>query len=138
MVEHNWEKYPELSHLKGSARDELESRRRQRQVRYWLFRLKNDAEKGKPLKDPRGLPHFVDFWLGESPSYAMIPIQGGKLIRGPVAKMHNVAVAQLGGYEQFAIRWDVDDELKVYLRHSSVWQEWNATLMRVVPVIGGE
>jgi len=37
---------------------------------------------------------------------------------------------------QFAIKWDVDADLKVYLRHSSVWQEWNATLMRVVPVLG--
>ena len=132
-----WEKYPELSHLPiSSARDQLESRRRHRQVRYWLFRLKTAVEKSEPLNDPPLLPHFVDFWLAEKPAYQMAPMQGGALARVPVADVRNVSVAELGGYMQFAIKWEVDADLKVYLRHSSVWQEWNATLMRVVPVLG--
>jgi hypothetical protein len=36
----------------------------------------------------------------------------------------------------FANLWDVDHNLEVYLRHSSVWQDWNAVLHRAVPIIG--
>jgi hypothetical protein len=56
--------------------------------------------------------------------------------RVPVPSNKQKPVAELGGYKSFAAVWDVDDELFVYLRHSSVWQEWNALLYRVAPILG--
>jgi len=127
-----WEKYPKLDHLTGSARDVMETRRRHRQVRYMLYSLQTAEEKGVPLQTVSPLPGFVEFWLQEKPKYQISPL--GKRIKVPDNR--DVQVFALGGYKQFAKRWDVDEELMVYLRHSSVWQEWNATLMRVVPILG--
>ena len=45
-------------------------------------------------------------------------------------------VKDLGGYTEFAKMWDVDEDLNVYIRHLSVWQAWNLTLMRVAPYLG--
>ncbi|MDH3571294.1 MAG: hypothetical protein OER89_14090, partial [Gemmatimonadota bacterium] len=54
----------------------------------------------------------------------------------PVPEGKHVPTALLGGYAMFATLWDVDEDLKVYLRHSSVWNEWNLVMQRVVPVLG--
>ena len=129
---HPWERYPVLAHLDGAARERLERRRRHRQVRYLLFRLSTAIEAGRTFTRCDGLPPgFVEFWLGERPAYAMTSVG-----RAQVPSSRDLTVARLGGYGQFARRWDVDEDLHVYLRHTSVWQEWHATLMRVVPVLG--
>ena len=127
-----WEKYPKLEHLEGKEREAMESRRRHRGVRYWLFRLQHGEEHGAPEDGPEELPGFVEFWLTQRPEYVIGP-NGEKL---SVPQEKRVPVALLGGYGMFATLWDVDADLVVYLRHSSVWQEWNATLYRIVPVLG--
>ncbi len=143
-----WEKYVELKHLSGEVKDFMERKQRRKQVRYLLFRFKNDLEQGRSLKDPVpedypqlqiALPGFVDFWLVQKPLYAVRPDGSGKLVKVKVhERLKGQTVAHLGGYLQFAKKWDVDYDLNVYLRWSSVWQEWNATLAKVVPIIGEE
>lgn len=129
-----WALFPSLAHLNpGEFRDKLEERRRLRKVRYMLFSLKTQVDKGAPLENAGGLlPGFVPFWLGEKPLYAVDP-NGKKM---PVPPNKTKAVHELGGFASFATVWDVDEDLNVYIRHISVWQEWNATLHRAVPIMG--
>jgi len=134
QVEGAWVEKPKLLHIPdGPARDKLESRRRLRAVRYMLFRLQNQVKQGKPLEAVEGLlPGFIHFWVGETPKYT-ISARGQRV---PVHPQKDKCVADLGGYKTFAIVWDVDEDLMVYLRHASVWQEWNAVMAKVVPVLG--
>ncbi len=128
-----WEKYPELTHMHGDARVQMERRRRHRAVRYGLYCLHNQETGGPKAKDlPKG---FESYWLEQRPQYAVEPSSEG-LRKTEVPDNKAFPIEILGGYAQFAVLWDVDEDLNVYLRHSSVWQEWNATLMRVVPIIG--
>lgn len=129
-----WEKFPTLTHLAGQTRDQMERRRRHRQVRYLLFRLQTVSDLGRSLDTIRHElpPAFADFWMKEYPRYMVMPT-GQK---APVPPARNVTVEKLGGYKEFAKKWDVDDDLMVYLRHASVWQEWNARLAAVVPILG--
>ena len=132
-----WEDYPTLDHLASrELREAMESRRRHRQVRYMLFAIKTSLDKGETPTDP--LPGFMDFWLNEKPQYAMTPRPGStglaKISVDP--RLADLPVSMLGGFEAFASKWDVDADLVVYLRWSSIWQEWNATLARVVPTLG--
>lgn len=133
-----WEKYPELTHLSGEGRIRMERRRRHRAVRYGLFRLQtvvtNDQDVVKVCNDlPAG---FASYWLDRKPSYVMTPGPNGALVKAEVLIGGGRPVSDIGGYAEFARVWDVDEDLKVYLRHSSIWQEWNAKLMRVVPILG--
>jgi hypothetical protein len=128
-----WELYPKLDHLTGQMRLQLEDRRRLRNVRYFLFSLRNQCEKNEPLENVGNLPPgFIQFWQQEKPKYQIDP-RGKKI---PVPPNKNLTVAELGGYAKFAQVWDVDHDLMVYLRHSSVWQEWAVTLNKVAPIIG--
>jgi len=128
-----WEKYPSIDHLSGSERTGMERRRRHRQVRYLLFRLQNAETKKEPLLTVDNLPPgFIEFWLAERPRYALNP--KGERVNVPAHR--NMKVCDLGGYSEFAKKWDVDADLLVYIRHASVWQEWSAILARVVPVMG--
>lgn len=128
-----WDIKPKLDHLSGVLREQMEERRRHRQVRYLLFALQTAKEAGRPLESVPDLPPgFIEFWLHEKPSYQL----DHNKARHPIAPDRCVYVHQLGGYSEFAKRWDVDADLLVYLRHSSVWQEWNTTLARVVPILG--
>lgn len=131
---HPWSSFPELAHLPpGELRKKVEARTRLRKVRYMLYRLRTQAEKRQPLEQVDGLlPGFVNFWLLEQPAYALAPT--GAKIEVPVNKRK--PVVELGGYATFAQAWDVDEDLMVYLRHVSVWQEWNSIMHRVVPVLG--
>jgi hypothetical protein len=128
-----WEKYPKLDHLRGTQRDDMEKRRRHRHVRYWCYRLQTLFQKGeRKLVGPEKSPGFIEFWLEQKPHYAV----NTKKERIKVPKDKKITVDDLGGYLQFARIWDIDDELNVYIRHSSVWHEWNLTMMRVVPFLG--
>jgi len=128
-----WEKYPKLDHLQGRQREDMERRRRHRHVRYWCYRLQNLFQKGeRKLEGPEKSPGFIEFWLEQKPEYAL----GPQKERIPVPEDKKMRVEDLGGYLQFARIWDIDDDLNVYIRHSSVWHEWNLTLMRVVPFLG--
>ena len=128
-----WEKYPKLEHLEGLQREQMETRRRHRGVRYVLFRLKKVMDEDLPLEGVQLLPGFLDFWLNQVPEYQVNP--KGERVDVP-AHLKGRPVGDMGGYPNFAILWDVDPDLNVYLRHSSVWQEWNALMMRVVPILG--
>lgn len=132
-IEKIWEALPQLAHLpEGKMREQLEARQRLRKIRYMLYSLRTQTEKKQPLDGaPNILPGFIPFWLSEKPAYAIDP--NGKKI--PVPPNKDKTVDEIGGYSTFAQVWDVDHELNVYIRHSSVWQEWNATLVRVVPSI---
>lgn len=127
-----WEQIPPMPHIGGAAREELERRVRLRKVRYLLFRYQTQLGKRAPLSDVPTPPGFEAFWLGERPLYQVDPT--GKKIDVPPNKRKQIA--DLGGYASFAKVWDVDADLYVYLRHSSVWQEWNARLARSVPILG--
>jgi hypothetical protein len=128
-----WELYPKLDHLTGQMRLQLEDRRRLRKVRYLLFRLRTQCEKNEPFENVGNLPPgFVQFWSQEKPKYQIDP-RGKKI---PVPPNKNLTVDALGGYAKFGQVWDVDHDLMVYLRHSSVWQEWAVTLNKVAPIIG--
>lgn len=128
-----WELYPKLDHLTGTMREQLEERRRLRKVRYMLFRLRTQVERKNPLEDIEGLlPGFIEFWENEVPLYGLDPQKR----KCPVPEHKAQKTKDLGGFGTFAQNWDVDHDLNVYLRHSSVWQEWNATLHRIVPIIG--
>ncbi|MDH3376163.1 MAG: hypothetical protein OEQ39_04235 [Gammaproteobacteria bacterium] len=127
-----WEKYPLLDHLQGKQREDMERRRRMRHVRYWCFRLQTAVTGSRPLEGPEKQPGFIEFWLEQKPIYAIDP-KGEKI---PVPKEKKLTIEDLGGYAEFARIWDVDEDLEVYIRHASVWHEWNLTLMRVVPYLG--
>lgn len=133
-----WESYPELVHLSGTGRVQMERRRRHRAVRYGLFRLQTAVVGGQDVaKVCADLPPgFAGFWLDRKPSYMMVPGPDGALKAAPVLIGRDRKVDEIGGYAEFARLWDVDEDLNVYLRHSSIWQEWNAKLMRVVPILG--
>jgi len=132
----DWERYPELPHLAGAQLASMQRRRRHRLVRYWLFRLQHSEEHGAPPDGPEHLSGFTDFWLDQLPSYRMVPTPGGGTKRAPVEPQQNVPVRLLGGYQQFGTLWDVNPDLEVYLRHSSIWHEWNSILYRVAPLMG--
>lgn len=129
-----WERYPTLAHLSGTQLERMQRRRRQRLTRYWLFRFQHAEEHGEPYPEPEPkMPGFTSFWLEQVPAYQINP----RGLREPVdPTKKGLPVEHFGGYAQFGTLWDVDEDLEVYLRHSSVWQEWNATLYRVVPVLG--
>ncbi len=130
-----WEVVPKLDHLQeGKAREMLESRKRHKQVRYLLFCLQTAIGAGRPLDSVPNLPDgFIEFWLKETPLYQITPT-GEKVKLSDINSKKNVT--DLGGYATFAAKWDVDADLMVYIRHASVWQEWNSTLSRVVPILG--
>jgi len=137
----SWEVFPSLEHIvEMEQRRKLEKRRRHRQVRYLLFRIQNALGKGEdPKRTVPGIPPgFLDFWLGEYPVYLVRPVLGTETLskKDVPPGLGKKQVVDLGGYEAFAIKWDVDPDLDVYLRWSSVWQEWNATLARVAPILG--
>lgn len=146
MKINEWQKYPRMDHLEGSAKAIMEHRKRHKNIRYLLFRLKNDLDNGLTIRDPKkedynflqtDLPGFINFWLMEKPLYLVSPttvVNQFKKVGVPYS-VKGKTVADLGGFKQFAIIWDVDADLNVYLRWSSVWQEWAATLMRVVPLL---
>jgi len=127
-----WEQFPDMSHLSGIQRENMERRRRQRLVRYWCFRLQTLVQTKREPVGPEAMPGFLEFWLEQRPAYQVDP-RGRKVAVDPI---RNRTVGELGGYDRFAILWDVDTDLNVYLRHSSIWHEWQLTLMRVVPVLG--
>lgn len=135
-----WEEFPELPHLSGRALVVLSRRRRHRAVRYGLFRLQNAVVQEKdPSIECADLPAgFADYWWDQKPKYAMKPSPTGGMVQTEVEEHRMRAVKDNGGYATFAILWDVDADLNVYLRHNSIWQEWNLTLQRVVPVLGEE
>lgn len=133
-----WDKYPALTHLRHhpDQRRRLQRRRRQRQVRYRLFRFKTiyeqiDAGGEVHLTEVEKLPGFIEFWLEQKPAYQM----GPEGTRTTVDPKRNLTVEALGGYRKFAILWDVDEDLEVYLRHNSVWDEWDARMMARTPIL---
>ena len=128
-----WEKFPPMLHLAGAARENLERRRRHRHVRYWCFRMQTLVTTDRPLEGAELMPGFVEFWLEQKPLYLIDP--RGNKVESPEHQKKKM-VHDLGGYATFAELWDVDADLEVYLRHSSIHHEWNLTLMRVVPVLG--
>jgi hypothetical protein len=134
MPKREWEYFPELPHLHGEVRKAMEIRRRLRTVRYVLFRLQTQTEKGEPLVASTMPPGFIEFWLGEKPRYSVDP--RGRKTHVPVHK--NLFITDLGGYASFAKVWDIDSDLFVYLRHRSIWHEWATKLQQVVPVLGDE
>ena len=133
-IEKLWERRAEFKHIPiGKFKEQLETRNRLKKVRYMVFRLRTQIEKNEPLTDIEGLlPGFIDFWLAEKPLYAIDP-RGNKIA---VPHHKNRSVFDLGGYATFAQNWDVNEDLHVYIRHSSIWQEWNATLYKIVPIMG--
>lgn len=132
-MENSWEKFTELPHVPNAIRARTERRLRQRQVRYLLFRLQTAELNNQDLETSGEYPPgFISFWLSEYPKYAI----GPKSEKIPVPQNKNKPVSQLGGYSQFAKRWDVDADLWVYIRHSSIWQDWNAKMLQVVPILG--
>jgi hypothetical protein len=134
MSKKEWECFPELLHLHGEVRQKMEIRRRLHDVRYVLFRLQTQTEKGERLVAPGMPPGFIEFWLGEKPKYLVDP--RGRKTDVPIHK--NLFIADLGGYASFAKVWDVDSGLFVYLRHRSIWHEWSTKLQQIVPVLGDE
>jgi len=81
-----------------------------RQIRYWCFRFKTEAEGGPPATGaPRGLRQRLE---GED---------------------------AFEGWRKFAITWDVDEDepLVVIPRNFSVWEDWDRTLRRVVKPLPG-
>jgi hypothetical protein len=76
-----------------------------RQVRYWLYRFRTNAEGGAPATGaPRGLkPHFEKL-----PGFR--------------------------GWKEFANTWDVDKDkpFDIYSRQFTELQEWEATLEKVL------
>ena len=80
---------------------------RRRQIRYHMYRIKNEAMGGVAAEAPEGLKEYYEGQPG------------------------------FEGWKSFAVGWDVGegDPLKVRPRQFSVEEEWNATLRRVVPVL---
>lgn len=128
----SWEKFPDLGHLDGQVRTDMQVRRRHRHVRYWCYRLQNLIATDRELEGPEKQPGFIEFWLEQKPLYALDP-RNEKI---SVPKDKKLKVKDIGGYLQFARIWDIDKDLNVYIRHSSVWHEWNLTLMKIVPFLG--
>ena len=82
-----------------------------KQVRYWLFRKKNELNGGVKAK---GAP------------------------KGLFDKFEEQTVFQLaGGYTTFADTWDLDvsDKFKIVARTQSIMEEWNAHLEQVAKPI---
>lgn len=81
-----------------------------RQLRYWCFRYRTEAEGGAPSTGaPRGL------------------------------REHYESQGAFRGWPEFGGAWDVDqkDPFLAVLRQFTVWEEWDATLRRVaVPFPG--
>jgi len=132
----SWEKFPQFPHLSGVMRERMEKRRRHKQVRYLIFCLQTANGKSEDLAGSGEYPPgFIEFWLAETPKYAISP--KGERVQLPV-HLKGKRVFELGGYKEFAKKWDVDDELFVFIRHSSIWQEWNTKLAMMVPSIQEE
>jgi hypothetical protein len=135
----SWERYPELKHLSDNpgVRGRMQRRRRHRGVRYILFRFKDimdRLEKGEPgveLTEAEKHPGFLEFWLDQRPAYQMTA--AGKKVA--VDPKRDRLVKDMGGYKKFAVLWDVDEDLEVYLRHNSVWAEWDAKMLARTPIL---
>jgi hypothetical protein len=135
-----WEKYPDLVDAPSDIREKLQRRKRHKNVRYLMFRLRNAMEKNGgviPSSFDDGYPippGFVDHFLTMEIGIIELPTgQRARIVEGRLR-----TPSEIGGFATFAERWDVDEKLRVYSRHRSVWQEWNATLRRVVPILGEE
>lgn len=154
-----WEMFPDLDHLEAAAKtpeakqrvDRLRHRRRLRAVRYMLFRIQTAEIRNEPTNIIIP-PGFKDHWLSKVPSYKLIleSADGStpnaiRVAPGSWAVIRKVEVPQdqrrpidtFGGVASFAHTWDVDDNLDIYLRRSSIWHEWNHTLRLVVPRLDG-
>lgn len=134
----SWEKYPELPGAIPQIREQLQKRKRHKNVRYLLFRFKNEVEKGNTnpskLDDFDVPPGFIEHFLTAPIHIVQLPTgQMARIVEGRIR-----TPSEIGGLGSFAIRWDVDENLNVYSRHRSVWAEWRATLERVVPILGEE
>lgn len=134
-----WESYPDLPDALPDMREQLQKRKRHKNVRYLLFRLRHAVEKSGgaiPSKlDGVDLPPgFVEHFLTSEIGIVELPTgQRARIVEGRLR-----TPSEIGGFATFAERWDVDSKLRLYSRHRSVWQEWNATLRRVVPILGEE
>ena len=75
-----------------------------RQVRYWLFRFKTEAEGGT---NSNGAPEGL--------------------------REHFESQPMFGGWKKFAVDWDVNEDspLELAYRNFSVWEEWDRVLVRV-------
>jgi hypothetical protein len=81
-----------------------------RQVRYWCFRFKTEADGGVSAQGaPRGLKQRLE------------------------------KEDAFEGWKNFAVTWDVDEDepLVAIPRNFSVWEEWGRTLERVVKPLPG-
>ena len=135
-----WEQYPELPEALPSMREQLQKRARHKRVRYLLFRLMNEAKKGKDI--PSKLdgvdlpPGFVDHFL--TAEIRLLQLPTGQMARIVDGEIRTPSHPKIGGFATFASKWDVNEDLEVYSRHRSIWQEWRSTLERVVPILGQE
>lgn len=135
-----WELYPELPDAPPESRRDLQIRRRHHDVRYMLFRLRNEAHKrgGTPYAAQIGNltipPGFVDHFLSAPINWVQLP--DGKIYKIVEGKIRTPL--DIGGLGTFASRWDVNSDLVVYSRHQSVWSEWNSVLQARVPIFGGK
>lgn len=138
MSKHSWEEYPDLPDTQLEIRKQLQVRKRHKNVRYILFRLQTEVKKGNSnpsqLDDIVVPPGFIEHFLTAPITRIQLPTgQRANIVEGRIR-----TPSELGGFETFAIRWDVDADLHVFSRHRSVWAEWRSTLERVVPVLGEE
>lgn len=81
-----------------------------RKARYWCFRFKTEKEGGpKATGSPRGFKKYVE------------------------------SLGGFGSWAKFAITWDIKGEnpFIVVERQFSVWEEWQATLRKVVKPLPG-
>ena len=138
-----WERYPDLPEALPGLRRDLQIKARRKRVRYLLFRLMNEAKKGKGI--PQKLdgvdipPGFVDHFLTAEIRIAEVPTSKGVMrVEIVGGEIRTPSHPKIGGFATFASKWDVDGNLNVYSRHMTVWQEWRTTLERVVPILGKE
>lgn len=141
---HPWEQYPELpeapSGIDKATLFKLQARKRHKNARYLLFRLRTLTEKGAPIPD-RFFDDGLELPLGFVEHFLTAPITRIQLPNGERAMIVDGRIrtpSEIGGLLMFAARWDVDPDLQVYSRHRSIHAEWNSVLERVVPVLGEE
>jgi hypothetical protein len=139
VTDRPWERFPELPGALPAMKKALQVRARHKRVRYLLFRLRKEVENSRgviPTKlEGIDLPAgFVEYFLTAPIRWAQLPDgRAAKIVGG-----HLRTPAEIGGLATFASRWDVNSDLVVYSRHRTIWQEWQSTLARVVPVLGEE
>lgn len=151
-MSNSWEKLPTISHLASMGQNEyvkkLQLRKRLRDVRYNFFRLQTAHLKNEAcdLELPDG---FIEYWMQQKPEYKLgmkvanhndvgaIQQQPGVYVMFVPVKipehLQKFTVVQLGGVKSFAITWDVDPQLRVFLRRTSVWDEWDMKLKKIAP-----